>query len=48
MDAGSLQHCLIEEESQKFERDGFFIVHDALPPQLVGELVAALDQLDRE
>jgi len=43
-----LQHCLTEEESQRFERDGFFIVHDALPPQLVGELVAALDQLDRE
>ena len=48
MDAGSLQHCLIEEESQKFERDGFFVVHDALPPQLVGELVAAVDRLDRE
>ena len=43
-----MQHCLTEEESQRFERDGFFIVHDALPPQLVGELVAALDQLDRE
>lgn len=48
MDTGCLQHCLTEEESQRFERDGFFIVHDALPPQLVGELVAALDQLDRE
>ena len=43
MDTGCLQHCLTEEESQRFERDGFFIVHDALPPQLVGELVAALD-----
>ena len=48
MDAGCLQHCLTEEESQKFERDGFFMVHDAVPPQLVGELVNAVDRLDRE
>ena len=48
MDAGCLRHCLTEAESQKFERDGFFIVHDAVPPQLVGELVAAVDRLDRE
>ena len=31
MDAGCLRHCLTEAESQKFERDGFFIVHDAVP-----------------
>ena len=48
MDAGCLKHCLTEEESQTFERDGFFIVHDAVPPPLVAKLVAAVDRLDRE
>ncbi len=46
MDAGCLQHSLTDEERESFERDGFFVVHDALPQELVTELVSAVDRLD--
>ena len=48
MDAKSLEHCLTEDERRRFERDGFFIVQDAVPPELVTELIAAVDRLDVE
>ncbi len=48
MDADCLKHSLADEQRERFERDGFFMIHDALPQELVGELVAAVDRLDSE
>ncbi len=48
MDPECLRQVLTEEERERFEHDGFFVVHDALPIELVAELSAAVDRLDRE
>lgn len=45
MDAACLDYCLTEEERLKFERDGFFMVEDALPPQMVEALNGLVDRL---
>ncbi len=45
MDTACLEYCLIEEERLKFERDGFFVVEDALPPEMVEELNALVDRV---
>ena len=41
-------YCLTEEEARKFKRDGYFIVPDALPPDMVSDLVVAVDRVDKE
>jgi hypothetical protein len=46
MDTACLSHCLTEEERLTFERVGYFIVKDALPPQVVEDLAAAVDRID--
>jgi ectoine hydroxylase-related dioxygenase (phytanoyl-CoA dioxygenase family) len=46
MDSSCLEYCLTEEEQNQFDQNGFFIVEDALPSQLVENLTQAADRLD--
>ena len=48
MDATCLQYTLTEEERRQFEGDGFFIVRDVLPLDLVAQLIPIVDRLDAE
>jgi hypothetical protein len=48
MDTACLDYCLTEEERLQFEKNGFFIVKDALPPQMVEDLTAVVDRLDAQ
>ena len=48
MDATCLQYTLTEEERRQFEEDGFFIVRDVLPLDLVDKLIPIVDRLDAE
>jgi hypothetical protein len=48
MDAACLEHCLTEEERRAFNERGFLIVEDALPPAMVAELTALVDEIDAE
>src|SRR5438445_1809386 len=48
MNTACLEYCLTEQERLAFERDGFFVVEDALPPSLVEDLVAVVDRLDAQ
>ena len=43
-----LDYCLTEEEARKFKRDGYFIVPATLPPDMVSDLVVAVDRVDKE
>ncbi len=46
MDTACLDYCLTHEERLQFEKNGFFIVEDALPPKMVDDLNAVLDRLE--
>ena len=48
MDTACLDYCLTQEERLKFEKNGFFAVEDALPPQMVEDLSAVVDRLDAQ
>ena len=48
MDTACLDYCLTEEERLQFEKNGFFIVKDALPPQMVEDLTVVVDRLDAQ
>ena len=48
MDAGWFDYCLSDDERLEFEENGFFIVEDALPPELVDNLIAVVDRLDAQ
>src|SRR6266446_6869418 len=48
MNTACLEYCLTEEEKLAFERDGFFVVNDALPPSLIEQLVMVVDRLDAQ
>jgi phytanoyl-CoA dioxygenase PhyH len=48
MNTACLEYCLTEREREAFERDGFFVVEEALPPRLVQELLAVVDRLDAQ
>ena len=48
MDATCLQYTLTEEERRQFAEDGFFIVRDVLPLDLVAQLIPIVDRLDAE
>jgi hypothetical protein len=48
MDASCLAHVLTDDERQQFDRDGFIVVDDALPPALLEKLTAAADRVDAE
>ena len=45
MDTACLNYCLPETESQQFEQDGFFIIENALPSELVENLISVVDYL---
>ena len=46
MDVKCLDHCLTETERLAFERDGYFIVEDALPESLIDDAEVAADRVD--
>ena len=48
MDSTCLQYTLTEEERRQFEEDGYFIVRDVLPLDLVEKLIPVVDRLDAE
>ena len=48
MDTACLDYCLTKEERLQFEKNGFFIVKDALPPQMVEDLTVVVDRLDAQ
>ena len=48
MDTRCLEHRLTIVEREAFERDGYFIVENALEPTHVTRLLAALDRVDSE
>ncbi|MCB0145848.1 MAG: hypothetical protein KDE50_38545, partial [Caldilineaceae bacterium] len=48
MDISSLQHCLTEAERAAFDRDGYFIVRNAISPETVARLNTALDRVETE
>lgn len=48
MDPTCLNYVLTEEERRKFNEEGFLIVEDALPPDMIERLSGALDRLYAE
>ncbi len=48
MDTTCLEHCLTERERVQFDDDGYLIVEDVLPAELVDRLVAVVERLDTE
>ena len=48
MDSTCLQYTLTEEERRQFAEDGFFIVRDVLPRDLVAQLIPIVDRLAAE
>ena len=46
MDTACLDYCLKEEERLEFEQNGFLVVENALPSQLVEDLISVVDRLD--
>ena len=43
-----LEHCLTETEKQQFEDNGYFVVADAIPQELVEKLIVAFDRIGAE
>src|SRR4029078_8418685 len=48
VNTATLEYCLTEEERTAFDRDGYFVVEDALPPDMIPELTKAVDRIDAE
>ena len=48
MEAACLDYCLTADEREEFEQNGFLIVEDVLPSQLVDDLTVIVDRLDAE
>jgi ectoine hydroxylase len=48
MNTACLKYCLTEQEKLAFERDGFSIIEEALPPALVEQLVTVVDRMDSQ
>jgi hypothetical protein len=48
MNRDCLSHCLTEEQNRQFEEQGFLIVPDALPPEMVDRLTATVDRFYEE
>ena len=46
MDPACLDYRLTEQERVAFEQDGFSVLKEVLPPQMVEKLTAAVDRLD--
>ena len=48
LDPGCLQYCLTPEEASAFDGNGYLLVKEALPPDMVARLRAAVDRLNRK
>ena len=48
MDPLCLEHCLTESEKQQFEDNGYFVVENAIPQELVEKLIVAFDCVGAE
>lgn len=48
MDPECLNFILTDDEANKFEKDGYFIVENALPQSLVDKLIQAVDRVDHK
>ncbi len=48
MNPSCLEYCLTDEERTAFDRDGYFIVENVLPPALLEKLTKAADRVDAE
>ena len=48
MDASCLDYALTEAERREFEHNGFMVVRDVLPEDMVAELGAVVDRIDAE
>ncbi len=47
MDPACLQHTLTAAELEQFERDGYFVIPEAIPRDLVETLIPISDEIDR-
>jgi ectoine hydroxylase-related dioxygenase (phytanoyl-CoA dioxygenase family) len=43
-----LNHTLTEEERLAFDRDGYFLLKNALPPDMLNRVLATIDQMDTD
>ena len=48
MDSLCLEHCITESEKQQFEDNGYFVVEDAVPQEIVEKLTVAFDRVGAE
>ena len=48
MDTICLDYCLTEKERLEFEQNGFFVVENALPAQMIEDLTAVVDRIDAQ
>ena len=48
MDSLCLEHCLTESEKQQFEDNGYFVVENAVPHEIVEKLTVAFDRVGAE
>src|SRR5438874_927058 len=48
MNTTCLEYCLTAEEHAAFERDGYFVIPEALPSALINQLVHVVDRLDAQ
>ncbi|MEE2992671.1 MAG: phytanoyl-CoA dioxygenase family protein [Gemmatimonadota bacterium] len=48
MDPTCLNYLLTDQERRQFEEDGYFIVKDVLPREMIPELIAVVDRIDAE
>ena len=46
MDTSCFDYCLTEDEHREFEKNGFFVVENAIPLQMVKDLTTVVDRLD--
>jgi ectoine hydroxylase len=46
MDTACLDYCLTNEERETFDQNGFLVVEDALPPEMLEKLTTAANRLD--
>ena len=46
MESNWLQYCATEEQLKRFDDEGYLVVEDALSPEMVEKLTAAVDRVD--
>lgn len=48
MDTGCFDHCLTQDERERFDREGYLLIPQALPAASLGRVLEAVDRLDTE